>query len=629
MPFHAHLAAQGGPLTVPPRQRPRLLVRTPAQHSGESPVGFVLRVSEINGYDTPRYLFAIAGATRDETFTASLSMEKIAAVLGRDREQCAGYRASGETDSSRLHLNGHSLAARDFDVTAPKVCPECVREQGFIPSWTDLDLVDACPRHGRLLVTTCPACGEKLSWFRPAVLRCQCGAALDSARGALISAEHSSLLALVIAKAATSTHDAPSVPTLNPCGFPVAHFDKMTLRGLLSMLRSLARLSRLAGRRAQTMVASDANESVAAWAGWTCSRWPENLFSALRELVPVSNAAGRTVPLRRHMEGMYRVILKDIAAAPDIAFLRETFGAFSRSVETCPHLALPLALGPLPQLSVPPLAGPNVLPTKKRASGKRHRAPTLEGQRSFGVREVARRLDIPVSVLLYLRRVGHFEVHHKASRMVAFHEADVVAFETKVRAFCAAAPTLPATAPATVETLPLDKVLNMNFKFEDGKGELVAAIFDRTFPCFAVPAELSLRGLLLDRDATLELIGRLRASAFGDAVTPAEVSKTLYCDPLVIPSLVAAGHLVGQRHEAGLRISRDSVQRFAAEYCAVAELAKEFGTSSRALQQRVTTAGIEMFFFERGYGKGAQPFVRRNDFGRAVLLEANCSITSP
>jgi hypothetical protein len=177
---------------------------------------------------------------------------------------------------------------------------------------------------------------------------------------------------------------------------------------------------------------------------------------------------------------------------------------------------------------------------------------------------------------------------------------------------------------AIVETVTLAKVLAMNFKFEDGKGGLVAAVLDGTFPCFATPGDRSLRGLVLDRAAALGCISRLRASAFGDAVTSAEASKALYCDPLVIPSLVSAGHLVAQQHEAGLRIPRESVQKFAVEFCSVAELAKESGTSSRALQRHVAAAGIEMLFVERGQGKGAQAFVRRGALAQLSNALARC-----
>lgn len=626
----APLPRQPGPVPLPKPERRPLLVRTPAQQPGESPVGFILRASELNGYETPRRLFALAGAARDETFTVGLDMGKIAGLFGRDADHFRGYRERGESDASRVHLNGHPLAARDFDLSAPKICPECVQEHGFIPAWTDLDLMDACPTHARTFLAACPACGEKLSWFRPAVLRCQCGAVLDDARGAPISAQHAALLALVVAKASEGIGCGTSPAALNPCEMPVSQFDRMTLRGVLAMARSLARLDRVA--RQSRMAAASANDSatpasISARAGLLFSRWPENLFAVLRELVPSDAAAGRVVALRRHMEGLYRVILKDIAAAPDIAFLRETVGAFSRSFEanhgttqegfaSSPDAPMQPPTAMSQPTGVPPPTASLSLPSaprRKRASGKRQRIQPLYGARSFGLRGVARRLELPVSVLRYLRRVGHFEVRHKASRVVTFHEADIVAFEDKVRAFCAGASPLPTAATTTIEALTLGKALNMNFKFEDGKGELVAAIFDGTFPCFAGLSDFSLRGLVLDKDATLALIGRMRASAFGGAVTPAEASKTLYCDPMVIPSLVAAGYLVGQQHEAGLRVTRESVKTFAAEFCALAEVAKERGTSSRALQRYVATAGIEMLFFGRGYGRVPQPFIRRCD----------------
>ena len=143
-----------------------LLVRTPSQFDGESPCGFVLRVSELNGYTTPRSVFQMAICERSEIFSISMDMSKIARILGRNPNELTGYRDPEEKDFFRLNILGHHLTAKDLNLAKPKVCPQCVTSLGYIPVWTEFLMIDACPWHGRRLLTHCTICKQPLSGFR-------------------------------------------------------------------------------------------------------------------------------------------------------------------------------------------------------------------------------------------------------------------------------------------------------------------------------------------------------------------------------------------------------------------------------------------------------------------------------
>lgn len=577
-----------------------LLVRTPHQFLGESPLGFVLRASEMNGYETPRHLFSMAKATRDQMFSIGLEMNKIAEVLGRNPDSLRGYRESGETDISRVNLCGHPLVTKDLDLAMPKICPECVQECGFIPAWTDLGLVDACPNHGRMLITGCPGCGNRLSWFRPGVLRCGCGANLADARGAPIGAEHAALLSQVVARVV-------GVVAANPCAMPVEQFQRMTLHGLLAIIEGLVQFD----RAAQT----ELSLSMAASGGLLLSNWPENLFAVFRKLFP-SDAVDRNgiIVLRQHFERIYRTIRNKITAAEDIRFLREIISDYSRTLKEGDGRSV----GSLPVSSQIASSGlekannedenslPYCTPKKKRIAFKRRLSVAPIGERSIPIRDAAKQVGLPVSVLRSLRRSGHFEARHKASRALTFHEADILAFANKVSA-------IPIPQHVTgVAVLSLERALNLKFKFNDGKGKLVAAVFDGRLSVLG-SLKPGLLGLLLDMGEIQQFIAELRASAFGGGVTPSEVAKMLHCDPLVVPALLASGYLEGRRFDAGLRITRESVNSFGATFRSVAGVAKGLHTSSRRLIRDFQAAGIDMLTFERGYGKNPQPFVRITD----------------
>lgn len=64
-----------------------LLVRTPAPKATESLLGYVLRVSESNGYSTPTHLFALAGLGRGQDQIPGFPYEKLAKIVGRAPEE--------------------------------------------------------------------------------------------------------------------------------------------------------------------------------------------------------------------------------------------------------------------------------------------------------------------------------------------------------------------------------------------------------------------------------------------------------------------------------------------------------------------------------------------------------------
>lgn len=385
----------------------------------------------------------------------------------------------------------------------------------------------------------------------------------------------------------------------------------MTLRGLFGMVQGLAGFDRASTRGALW--------SVAASAGRLLSSWPDNFFSLLRQLLPINRNRRGTVLMRRHIEGVHRVVLQHVTAAADIAFLRETLVAFAGRMEE--DLALessPMSDQPnyAPAQPVPPPHGSEVPTSKAKATRRtsiyrKRPTPAPAGQRTFGQRAAARRIGLPVRVLRSLRQSGHFEVRHTASRVVAYHEADIIAFETKV-ATLHAQPRTPRKGGMSIAN-----AMNLKLKFDDGKGELVAAVLDGKLSVIGSQGP-GIRGLLIDKSEVEAFIAQSRAKAFGDCMTPAEVAKALHCDPLIVPTLIAAGHIEGNRFDAGLRISRESVTRFGAEYCSLAALAKKQKTSSRSLLPRLSAVGVKILSIARPNSQSLQPFIRIETDGSQV-----------
>lgn len=227
--------------------------------------------------------------------------------------------------------------------------------------------------------------------------------------------------------------------------------------------------------------------------------------------------------------------------------------------------------------------------------------PKIAGQ-SLGPRKAARRLGIPVSVLHGLRQSGHLERKHLGSRLASFHEADLDAFNAKVGALSI------GPFQKVVDEIRLDDIMRMKFKSDDGKAQLVRSVLDGELRVVGSTGAF-LGDLLLCRQAVTAHIEKARATAFGNALAPKEVSARLECDPMVVPKLVEMELLEGQSAPAGLRITIDSVETFLRQYRSVASLAKERRTSSRKLARELEAQGIALLIVERGSGKAVQPFI--------------------
>lgn len=158
----------------------QLLTRTPVPHPNESPRGYVIRLTEENGYSSQSAILSLVGE-RDSTYvvTVGWNFEKLRAILGK-RSALAfpkdfGYRVRGSGVRQTARLSGHRLHARHLGLLKARVCPECVGELGYIPSAWDLKAFVACPFHGRMLLKQCSVCGARIKYERARLSSCRCG----------------------------------------------------------------------------------------------------------------------------------------------------------------------------------------------------------------------------------------------------------------------------------------------------------------------------------------------------------------------------------------------------------------------------------------------------------------------
>lgn len=177
-----------------------MLVRTPSPFPTESARGFVLRVSEANGYTTPAPVLTLIGSPSTIMLQPhKINLEALSTLLGV-AQRSLDYLTPCDSRRSTERLLGHRLPKSIVKMTRIReiaFCPDCVDEHGFLDALWDLRLVVACPTHKLELLSRCPHCKRLITWSRPGLLQCKCGGSFKGAQRAPASDSVLRLMALI------------------------------------------------------------------------------------------------------------------------------------------------------------------------------------------------------------------------------------------------------------------------------------------------------------------------------------------------------------------------------------------------------------------------------------------------
>jgi len=219
-----------------------LLVRTPQPFPTESFVGYVLRVSERNGYDSPRQLLHLAQISLAAYPAPGLAVEPLARILGFDPEQLEpiAYRAHAGT-AHHFKILEHplrgGLSHAPLRLKTPAFCPQCVSQRGYLDAFWDLTVAVGCYEHRRHVLTHCPTCHERVSAMRPGLLTCRCGASLRNAQTDALDTPTVELMGVLQAK----LHQRPLSSVANTSGLPMGLLEQLTLWTVIRLLKTLER----------------------------------------------------------------------------------------------------------------------------------------------------------------------------------------------------------------------------------------------------------------------------------------------------------------------------------------------------------------------------------------------------
>lgn len=157
----------------------KLLLRN-SPKADESLLGFIVRLTELNDYDTPTWITQeakLGNIWNQLAFVKNnIDIEPLAKLSGREVAELTpllylSADGSNKSLTPRVILN-QTVPAYAIRLKDPKICPACLRESGYCRKVWDLAPLTSCPIHRCLLLAECPKCKRRISWIRNSISQC-------------------------------------------------------------------------------------------------------------------------------------------------------------------------------------------------------------------------------------------------------------------------------------------------------------------------------------------------------------------------------------------------------------------------------------------------------------------------
>lgn len=607
-----------------------LLVRTPAPQPTESLFGFLLRLCEVNGFDSPRRVLELAEVSRGfaQKPFPGLPGTPIAEILGRDQAELQPIlRRWPEDEKGRYTILGHDLGAslRDGLLShgSPTLCPDCVKESGVISAFWDLAPAIACPKHGVVGPRICEACKAPVSWYRRGLLTCQCEASFAGQPIAMATMNTVALMRVLDAK----LNRTALAELDNTVGLPMEWLDSTSLHSLLRVIRVLSDELQIV----DPSLASDRAVTIAAVAE-SLADWPKGYHNALRKIGEKAIAeAPNVAALGKQFRTLYRRLCRNSHLSDEAEFLRLEFVQFGAQEWGKAAVDLKMLRGTA-------LAEKRVVSRSEFAAKHRIWAPTLDrmiadgdvvaitkkvGKNSrtiidlaasklpvvedgspdrIGVREVANTLGLPVSVIRKLKRRPVMPIKLRRGRGTSWYRDDVDAFIQR----CLDLADAEAKSPNAVT---IEELMRLKFRTAKAKADLVEAALDGTLPVIGRTGEL-VSGVQLDRSKVDAFIIAKRVAVERATHSFPQAAAACGIDPTTVRSALAQGLLNMVEVKGRTRIEHAAVEQFQKTYRALASIARDLGSTARTLRRLCEARSIPVVELHRDGRGPVQPIIR-------------------
>lgn len=160
-----------------------LLLRPDPYHD-ESFRGYILRLSELNGYSDSKMLFRFLGLQRYNHFDnllipkEPLNLIRLTEITQKPEETLSKMVMYNRITSSESNPSTELLHNLWRHGTCPhkqRFCPICLEEKSYHRDIWEFSMVTTCPTHNCLLIDYCQNCNLHIKPYRQKLLHCICG----------------------------------------------------------------------------------------------------------------------------------------------------------------------------------------------------------------------------------------------------------------------------------------------------------------------------------------------------------------------------------------------------------------------------------------------------------------------
>lgn len=596
------------------------LINCPRPHSDESIHGYVLRVAAANGYDQPAWLLALTETSASFAIkpTDLAPLARLMDVPAEDLEaKC--YWPVGMTRTRRYrNFRGATVPDLMINRLRPRVCPQCLSEEGYVRALWDLAPVACCPIHGVQLVDRCGNCGALIKRNRMKVSEChRCQSSLLEIPVIAAPKNAVALTAMIARKAGFEL-----TPPQGLEGGPT-DLEKLDLGVFLRVIAFLGSSKKgtrqgeglwlLARLTIPEMVEITSN------AAQVLENWPQNYFVVLDEIRNRSETRASGAGLEREFGGFYLALANSLRRQ-GAKFLWDAFeeyvatqwdGGFVSAKNTrirpsrrkseryVTRAQAARRLGTRPE-RIDRLVGAGLLRGTRRRQLKRTlllvETDSIEEFRNsrgnhISLKNVCARLGLSKTAVLKL-------VRKRLLSPIRPHKGATTVYEAKNVDELLNAVLKPSVAiqPIKGRHVPMARAMRRLTLVGLDAGDLVQAILSGRLPVAGRDESQTGLAQCLFRPADVTSLVQDRSEKPNDILTIPEAAITLGLKQQCMYDLVKAGlletSLVRVRNRVVRTVSKDTVDRFKRTYIRGSDLAVRERTSPKEVVKRFRERGV-------------------------------------
>lgn len=311
----------------------RLLIFSAIPHPDESFVGYLLRLTERNHYETLSWILQFAEIkqyVRSKFALASigsLNLSPLKKLIGIKESKLKTLLYPPVKSGGKLHdysIFGNRIPPYIIRLRYPKVCPLCLRESAYLRKIWELAAITVCPVHKSMLLDECPSCNERITWSRSRVSKCKCKFDWREYESPVLGDEELEVARQVyklcnLLSDSRANYDRPRID----CPLNKLDLDQ-SLSSLFFIAGQFNGLMDIRGKRVATSLRNLEIHRLLCKAYDVFQNWPNNFFSFL-DWKRANNPDTRHVRGLRRDFGQYKSALYVQLSSSCYNFLREAF----------------------------------------------------------------------------------------------------------------------------------------------------------------------------------------------------------------------------------------------------------------------------------------------------------------